>query len=298
MRICSMNEEFAIEPSAFNNSMEMRYVMEKFGFDKGKFIVSIPSKWTKKVYEHIQSFPEVEQAKAKRILHKYKNSLVNTDGFSYDPSNAWVGNIQRASLSLPIKGIIAAEQNSHSYPTIEEIDDDFFGISNDIRIESGVDNYAAIARRLLEASNEIVIVDPYFNLSKPTCEIVLKRFLSIAQNSSKQKFFVIWARDAESGMKGYKKMLQNKYKESLLPKSTLTVNLVDDAYSIQKMHARLLFSLLGGLRFDYGFEAFPDRRIVDISLVTSHSLDSYLDWYTGTASKNDFNILEQHVIVG
>jgi hypothetical protein len=271
---------------------------EKFGFDKGKFIVSIPGKWTKQVHEHVQTFSDIEQLRAKSILHKYKTSLVKSVNFSYDPSSSWVDNAHQASLLSSIEGIIAAKNNSYAYPTIDDIEDDFFGVTNDIRIESGVDNYVSIAKRLLEASNEIILVDPYFKLDKPTCEIVLKRFLSVAQNASKQKYFVLWMRDQNAGMKGYKNMLLNKYKDCLLPSSSITVNLVDDYNSVQKMHARILFSTLGGLRFDHGFESFSDKRMVDISLVTSKALDSYYEWYSNASLINDFNIVEQHIITG
>ena len=47
-----MNEEFAVEPTAFENAMQLKYVLEKFGFYHGRFIVGFPSKWINQVHEH------------------------------------------------------------------------------------------------------------------------------------------------------------------------------------------------------------------------------------------------------
>lgn len=93
-------------------------------------------------------------------------------------------------------------------------------------------------------------------------------------------------------------MLEEKYKSCLAPKSTMKIMLVDDGNSIEKMHARLLLSTLGGLRFDHGFEEFDDSRRVDVSIVSEQAHDAYCRWYLDPNSMNDFVIVEEHYISG
>jgi hypothetical protein len=90
-------------------------------------------------------------------------------------------------------------------------------------------------------------------------------------------------------------MLRVKYLSYLELKSTLTVKLVDDENSNEKMHARLLLSTLGGLRFDHGFEDFKDSRRVDISLVTERAHDAHCKWYLDPNSRNDFAVVEHTI---
>ena len=42
-----MHSIFAIEPEAINNWQDLRYIVEKFGFNKGILIGSYPENWFK-----------------------------------------------------------------------------------------------------------------------------------------------------------------------------------------------------------------------------------------------------------
>ena len=297
-RICLMNKEFAIDPTAFENTLQLKYVLEKFGFYHGRFIVGFPSKWIKQVHEHIQKFPEIEQARARRVLERARNSVVKSGELGFDPSHPWIDNVYRVSgTHSPFHGVIAANTNSFSYPTVHEVDDAFFGVNNDIRIIGNTENYSLVAKRLLQMSNEVVIVDPYLKLFKSEREKVVKNFLAIAQQGKCQKF-VFWIREKDAGAKAYKRMLEEKYKSCLAPKSTMTILLVDDGNSTEKMHARLLLSTLGGLRFDHGFEEFNDGRRVDVSIVSEQAHDAHCRWYLDRNSQNDFVTIEEHCISG
>ena len=291
-----MNDEFAIEPTAFENAMQLKYVLEKFGFHQGRFIVGLPSKWVKQVHEHILKFPELEQARARRLLERVKNAVIKPGDLGFESSLAWIDNAHRISQSIPLRGIIATSKNSFGYPTPEDVDDDFFGSSFDVRIVGSTENYAKITRHLLQASQEIVIVDPYLKLLNSDRESVIKRFLLIAQKGSTAKQFVFWTKDNDACDKGYDRMLRDKYLSCLELKSTLTVKLVDDGNSNEKIHARLLLSALGGFRFDHGFQDFKDGRQVDISLVTKQAHDAHCKWYLDPNSRNDFVTLESYVV--
>ncbi len=291
-----MNDEFAIEPTAFENTMQLKYVLEKFGFHQGRFIVGIPSKWIKQVHDHVLKFPDLEQARARRLLERVKHAVIKPGDLGFDSSLPWIENANCISHAISLRGVIATSPNSFGYPTLHDVDDDFFGSSFDARIVGNAENYANITRHLLKSSQEIIIVDPYLRLDRPACESVIKRFLSIGQMDSTAKQFVFWTREKEAGIKGYDRMLKDKYLSCLELKSTLTVKLVDDGNSNEKMHARLLLSTLGGLRFDHGFEDFKDNRQVDISLVTKQAHDAHCKWYLDPISTNDFIILETHVV--
>lgn len=92
-------------------------------------------------------------------------------------------------------------------------------------------------------------------------------------------------------------MLDEKYRHYLAAsKARLTVKLVEDGRSKEKMHARLLLSTLGGLRFDHGFEEFNDGRKVDVSLLSPKAHDDHCRWYLNPNSQNDFKIVEEHLI--
>jgi hypothetical protein len=110
---------------------------------------------------------------------------------------------------------------------------------------------------------------------------------------------VIWARYEKAGMKtkqAYAQMLKNRYQSMLLPGSSLTVKLVNDDDSSEKMHARLMLSTLGGFRFDHGFSEFDENRYVDIAILGKSVHNQHCRWYVDPNSVCDFEIVEEHLV--
>ena len=292
-----MNKEYIIDPTAFHNAVELKYTLEKFGFAQGRLLVKYPSAWIKNVYEQIQLWPDLEQHRAKSLLDKARKMIVPA-GQSYEPSITWLDNAHNIFDDRKVDGVIASDVNSWGYPTISEIDDDYFDSGRDIRTLCSVENYIKISLRLLQMSQEVAFIDPYLQLEKKGYALVFNEFLKVAQQG-KCTSFVAWSRYEKSGMKSqavYLEMLTRDFKSSLKKGSTLCVKLVDDTNSVEKMHARLMLSTLGGFRFDHGFEAFSDNRNVDIAILDKNTHDHHCKWYLDPGSRNDFQVIEEHLI--
>jgi len=292
-----MNEEFSVDPGAFDNAMELKYLLEKFGFFQGRFIVKSPSKWVGKVYDQLIKLPDIEQARARSILAKNKDALVPF-GCELDSRLSWLENIHQQVQNNKISGVITNEKNEWGYPNLDEVDNDYLLGGHGQRVLNKAENYTKITRRLLELSHEIVLVDPYLALDKSKNEKVLASFLEVAQRE-KSKYFVVWAREG-SGMKtkeAYQEMLETKYKPRLSKKSRLTVKLVKDKHSVNEMHARLMLSSLGGFSFDKGFAEDINEKYVDISILDKKNYEDHYNWYLAPGSSNDFEI-QEYVIEG
>jgi len=289
-----MNEEFLVEPCAFSSAMELKYLLEKFGFHQGRFIGKFPKYWIKEIHQQLNSLPDIEQARVRSILDKNKNCLVPS-GQAFESTRLWIENAHQQIEQENFSGVIAAKSNQWNYPVAEDIDNDYLLGGHDIRILGQAQYYTNIARRLLQLSYEIVLVDPYLHLDKPACEKVIDSFLEIAQQGKCQSL-VIWAREEKAGMKGYRQMLERKYESKLAKGFQLRVKLVNDENSVEKIHARLMLSILGGFRFDQGFAEFPDGRYVDISILDKKTHDHHCRWYLDPNSPNDFEVLEEYVL--
>jgi hypothetical protein len=292
-----MNEEFLIEPTGFKSALELKYVLEKFGFFQGRFIGKFPKDWKKQIYQNMDKLPDLEQKRISILLEKNQDCLVPS-GQPFDATSPWIKNAHQQVKQKNFEGIIAASSNEWDYPTYSEVDHDYLMGGHDSRILASSKNYTKITQRLLQLSHEIVLVDPYLKLNSGGCEHVLNEFLVSAQQG-KCRSFVIWARDKEAGLKtkaAYRLMLEKNYKPRLMNGSQLTVKLVNDDASSQKMHARLMLSKLGGFRFDHGFSEFDADRYVDIAIIDKKTHDGYCHWYLDPGSPNDFEIVEEHFI--
>ena len=56
-----MNEKFALDPTACCDAQELKYLLEKFGFGQGRFLVGYPVKWRKLPDQHIDTVLPVVQ---------------------------------------------------------------------------------------------------------------------------------------------------------------------------------------------------------------------------------------------
>ncbi|NOT13104.1 MAG: hypothetical protein HOP23_14920 [Methylococcaceae bacterium] len=292
-----MNEEFLIEPKGFKNSLELKYLFEKFGFYQGRFIGQFPKSWRKEVFEHMASLSDVEQSRIRILMDRHKNCLVPS-GQSFKPTLSWLENAHQQISDNNYDGVIAASGNPWNYPTIDSVEIDYLQGGQDVRVLASGPNYAKVTCRLLQLSHEIILVDPYIQLNSARCAQVLKNILTTAQQE-KCKSWVIWARHKISSMKteqGYVHMLKKNYLEMLLPGSSLTVKLVNDDQSSEKMHARLMLSTLGGFRFDHGFSEFTENRYVDIAILGKAVHEHHCRWYVDPNSICDFEIIEEHTI--
>lgn len=292
-----MNKEYVIEPSAFNNAFELKYTLEKFGFSQGRLLVKYPSAWFRNVYEQIQPWPDLEKKRAISLLTKAREMAVSA-GHSYEPTNSWLDNAHNRFDERVIDGVIASDVNSWGYPTLSEIDDDYFDSGRDIRTLGSVKNYTKISQRLLQMSHEVVFIDRFLQLDKKSRRDVITDFFKTAQ-LGKCRSFVIWTsyeKSSTTTKAAYFKMLNRDYKPALIEGSKLVVKLVDDAGSVEEMHPRLMLSKLGGIWFDHGFEDFKNNRNVDIIIQDKNTHDQYCKWYLDPGSRNDFKVIEEHLI--
>ena len=289
-----MNEEFLVEPTCFNSALELKYLLEKFGFYQGRFIGQFPRSWRKDVFEQMQVLPDVEQARIRSLMEQHKNCLVPS-GQEFLADLSWFENAHLQIEQNNFDGLIAAASNARNYPTVDEVDMDYLRGGQDIRILASSANYTKYTRRLLQLSHEIVLVDPYLKLDSRPCAQVIKNLLAVAQQG-KCRSFVIWARYEIVSIKNYAQELKNSYQCMLLPGSSLTVKLVNDNDSSEKMHARLMLSVLGGFRFDHGFSEFNASRYVDIAILGKSVHEQHCRWYLDPNSMCDFDIVEEHRI--
>lgn len=175
-----MNEEFLVEPKGFNSALELKYLLEKFGFFRGRFIGKFPKDWQKQIYHDISSLPDLEQARIKRLVEKSKDSLVPS-GQPFEPSKSWLDNAHQQIEQKRFSGVVAAKPNQWGYPDLSEVDEDYLKGGHDVRILGQAEYYTDVVRRLLQLSYEIVLVDPYLHLDKTACENVMASFLETAQ---------------------------------------------------------------------------------------------------------------------
>src|SRR3954453_22850192 len=91
------------------------YLIEKFGFDRGRLISRLPSKWEKKVIQAAKEagVPDVRMASIVERLRNAKRLVVDF-GRTYDSEKSWIDNALTEHQRAPFHAIIARENPQRS----------------------------------------------------------------------------------------------------------------------------------------------------------------------------------------
>lgn len=262
--------EYAVEPTAFRDHRDIRYLFEKFGFHTGRLLVAFPGRWVRLVYDHLDGLPELERKRAVELLRKYKDDRVIPCGEPYVSSVTWVVNAAAIRSRGVVDDAIAASPNEQGLPTLEETDERFFGAPMAL-VAMRATNYASVARRLIQHSHQMVLVDPYFDVARSSNQSVLGAFLDVARGGKCTNVRILCRYDEPSSPR-YDQQRHDKEVSRILRGMVhagqfVTIEQVDDGGSRFEMHARYLISDKGALHYDNGFKEETEPRFAHVSPV-------------------------------
>lgn len=166
-----MHSEYAVEPAAIGADWNtFRFLIEKFGFDKGRLISRLPHKWEKKVLAAAKD-AGISDIKMASMIERLKNSKkirVVDFGRAYDPETTWIDNAIREHATRPFRAIICTNKPVGCGEALTSVDCD----EENALIEAPISrDVARVADAISDAlfglvapATEIDIVDPFFDL--------------------------------------------------------------------------------------------------------------------------------------
>lgn len=263
-----MNEKYAIHPECFDTAIELKYLIEKFGFSQGRYIAEYPKAWKRLVIEHTSSFSELERYRVKRILELAAREALLRLSVEYDSEKTWCQNALEKKALGHFADVIANDEKG-AVP-LDSIDETYFSDSRGTQTLATAENLVRLLHPLLQKSHEIYVVDPYLSLGKKG----YVRFVTALLESptSAGKAFHFFSLDQHFRCK---ESIESLYRRELLPYHTAAQKL--SFYSIgtdEHMHGRYIFSVVGGLKYDKGFQC-NENIYVDIEAMSNSLRDIY-----------------------
>lgn len=262
-----MNEVYALDPNACFGIRDLKIIINQCGFSEGRFLARLPKQWASEV---LGKFSGVDRSRALVLLQKA--SLLDCR-CRYDPTRPWLHNaIGARSESDPrIENIITDSDAEGAIELTRLLEDPEFRLkdSRGAHISRTVSSYLNACDPLFRASGEIFLVDKFFTCWHGEQERingrqlkVLSAFLSRAERYGVcQRLVVINSR--EICLKGRTEESWAEQLESVLKEAggraveleyAFMEEIRNDADAAMTGHARYIFSRLGGLQFDHGFD--------------------------------------------
>lgn len=292
-----MNEQFASEPSALRGHIALKVLLDKFGPYTGRYLAAYPSNWKALVVALNEELEPCEASKVSTLLRRAKEEMQIVGGsrLPYEASETWLDNAKRLLENRPRRqlagAVIAPRDIPELYHDVFELGDFQPPATAEERIDASVKEFLRVSHTILITQSEIGFIDPYLNPCNPNVLNVVGAMIEMASKGCCESIR-IWARSSEV-LKDNSIADVRAALDSVLPNSCtnglrLEFNFIEDKRGSDRMHARYLLSLQGGIRFDQGFQQLRGSRKVDVLPLTSKILCEEI-WRTYFEGRNDFS---------
>lgn len=268
--------EYAVEPQAIGSSWQnFRFLIEKFGFDRGRLISQFPKAWFKEVYAASAAMKPVERARLEIVLGQAKQSKVIRSGRPYDPSlGNWLANAIAQHAVAPFHAIIS-ENNPGDLADVVLVDEadeahPLMISGHTWDVERTGTHLAQAMGPLLRSARTVLLVDRYFDIRDPKYTETLKACLDEI---------------AGAGGNGMRCEVHFCDHDSRPPAAVIEQNarvwlrgLIPSGVSValfawkekrggSDFHARYLLTELGGVSVDAGFSAEGTAQMTQVALL-------------------------------
>jgi len=186
-----MFHEYAVDPSLLCSFRDLRYYLEKFSWAQGRLLARYPKRWKKLVMDACQGCRDIELKRIEEELVTLDGRMVRRPDSSWDPSlsgaQSWLENARLEHQRLPFKGILATA-NPHG--------EDFVWIGADLSeaqqpqfrspgklVPRTAEELASAVALLLQSSERVALIDPYFDPTKKRFRNTLRSFVGTATTS-------------------------------------------------------------------------------------------------------------------
>ena len=280
-----MNEKYGIEPSACNEIIEWRYLLDKFGPFTGRYIAKFPQDWEKQILNQILSNNWLEIERLKVLLRRAfeKKLIIDLKAKSrYFEDKGWVENLEsdRAARSEIYRLIVRSKRNERELD-LQSLD---LPPTAGERVSSDVGSFIRVSEVHLLIGPELYFVDPFFDPLKITHAEVLTGMLGVSARGSARRAVAwtsmrkVFASDAEIT----EKLFEIKRRSGF--KFPLEIVLVDDSASNYKLHDRWLFTQYGGIGYSQGFQRQTKNKKMNVwPMDKAHFDDCWLNLRDGIA---------------
>lgn len=268
--------EYAVEPKAIGSSWEtFRYLIEKFGFDKGRLIAEFPRRaWFSEVYEASHEFSPTQRTRLEILLNKAKDTKVVRTGRPYHRDEGdWLHNALREHRRLPFAAIIARDNTNAeaNVLTTDDMDEQhpLLTVASSRAVSRDPASIASALSGFLEHGSRILFVDPFFNPFNQRYKSSLSECMRIVKNKNPAAECEIHYRYHESNMMpaDIARSAANAFLGVVPEGMTVKIFCWRQKESGADFHARYLLTDKGGIGVDAGFSAEGNHETTDMHLL-------------------------------
>jgi hypothetical protein len=267
--------EYAVEPQAIGGSWEtFRYVIEKFGFDRGRLIAQFPRSWFEDVYAAARTLPPGQKKRVEVALAMAQRDKVVQSSRAYDSSAGdWLRNALRQQPRTPFHAIIAKE-NPGGQDYVLPVDDldelhPLLVAPRDIKMQRDASSLTQAMSLMLRYGAQILFVDAYYDPFSPRYQSTFRECLKVVKSLNPTASCDIHHldRDGQPSAADFEREAKRLFQHVIPSGRTVTIYRWREKVGGEDFHARYLLTNKGGMRVEAGFSAEGSHQTTDMSLL-------------------------------
>jgi hypothetical protein len=268
--------EYAVEPRAIGSSWEtFRYVIEKFGFDKGRVISEFPKRWFREVYDATAGLSPVQKKRVEEALNQARKKKVVRCQRPYDPNAGdWLHNALTEHQRSPFRAIIAM-QNPNGDDFVLPTDDlnelhPLMAVPRDRAVARDAASIAGALKELLRFGSHILFVDPFFDPYSARYKSTFRECLGIVKALNCGAICEIHYRyhDDKPSPADLEREAANLFRGVIPADMTVTIYCWRQKKGGEDFHDRFLLTDKGGIGIGAGFSAEGDHQTANMHLMS------------------------------
>jgi hypothetical protein len=291
--------EYAVEPKAIGSDWQtFRYLIEKFGFDRGRLISQFPKAWLREVYEASAAMKPVERKRLEESLSRAKQSKIIQSGRPYNPTlGGWLQNAIAQHAVAPFHAIIANDNPTANADVIlvEEVDEahPLMVSAQSWEVDRVGVTLANAMAPLLKSARTILFVDRYFDIRDDRYKETLKSALDLvgASGSAAVRWEIHFC---DHDTRPPAEMIERdarRWLRGVLPAGmSIVLFCWKERAGGADFHARYLLTDRGGMNVEAGFSAEGVRQKVQLALLDLSFCQEKLAEFARSSTK--FSLVE------
>ncbi len=255
----SVNDIYAIDPSAPQDLRDLKLLAELFGFAHGRFIAEYPEEWAFLLQSKFKDLRPIDQSRASILLSKFLSNTLPVEG-RYLRSKDWLSNVlDFQTKERKFKKIVAANQ-VYDLPTLSQVlYEDELPDSRGEHIKPTINSYRFAITPLFIVSSEIHIQDMYFFLEDNGKKLhrqwdVLHMLIDLVAKSGRCKTLIFHLNQERFPTNDLESRLEESFDQALKNSNNNALEILYTLEDRKITHGRYIFSVKGGLQFDHGFD--------------------------------------------
>lgn len=300
-----MHFEYAVEPDAIAANWDrFKYLIEKFGFDKGRLISRFPKRWEALVYDAIKAsdMKDGEIKKATEKLLVAKKTAFLRSGRTYRPEIDWLSNALEQDAKLAFRAILANANPNGSDRIVKatDVDEDapLFQSATAMQVPRTEADVAAALSSLLISSKQILLVDPYFDVLREDYRRPLAKILeTMAAFGIHDQTLQIHRKSdgAVPDMTAYEANIAELVAPILPDRFKLEIYEWRSRIDGEQFHDRYLLTECGGVAIGAGFSCIGDHQNCLMTMLPLHEADSLSASFRSDA--NVFDLVQPIILI-